>query len=268
MNPWAGSLTKYWHVFRLATLELTSFRLSFLLSFMTTPVIFVVYYYLWSLAFSWKGNLQDYTFPLLLTGLMTVTVIRVMIGANGAGESVEKTIQRGEVLVYLVRPMNYFWYQFSFFVGKTLPKWIVGALLVALFHFYFLHAIPALPKILMASLLVGLGYFVFFELLFLTGIAAFWFGETWGFRNMMNHMQWLLGGALVPTTFFPASIQVIAFLLPFHHAMFIPSEILMGRVGVESFLQSVVMLIIWAILLYFVQEKVWNAGLKHHDGKG
>lgn len=268
MKRWADSLSKYIQSFRLAVFEQTSFRFSFLLSFGTMPIVFVVYYYLWSLAFTWKGNLDDYAFPVLMTSLLGSTVIRTMLASNGTGEAIESHIQRGDILVHLVRPIQYFWYQFAFQFGRNLPKIVLGFIILGAIHLHFIHSLPSWTQAGMACILIALGFFAFFQLYFLSGIAAFWFGETWGIRNLYNHLTWLLGGATVPTSLFPEAIQQVAFALPFHHAMYVPSEILLGRMDAVQFTESIVILTAWILLLHVFQSLAWERGLRKHDGKG
>ncbi len=259
---------KYFHSLRLALLEESAFRISLLLGFLQVPVLFLIYSAIWQVGFATRGTIHGYTFPILMTGLMTSIIIRNLLSNTTQGEVIESQIQKGTILIYLARPISYFWYQFTQSLARLITKGTIGIPAIFIIQLMLLGSIPSFYHFFLAVILMILGVFVFFELTFISAIASFWIGESWGLRNLIVNAGWLLGGAIVPISFFPPALQAFSNWFPFQYMIFTPSEILMGRLGIEAFTHAAIVLLIWSVFLYGVKTMEWHAGLRHHDGKG
>ncbi|QQR93079.1 MAG: ABC-2 family transporter protein [Candidatus Iainarchaeum archaeon] len=264
----SASLAKYLQAFRLTLLEGTAFRLSFLLSFLHVPLLLFIYWTIWSPGFAARGEIQGYAFPIFITGLMTSVVLRNLTFTTGQGEKVEEHIQHGSLLVYLTRPISFFFHQMAEALARIVLKAAVGVPALLLLHIALLGKLPTLENSILAAILVVVGGVVFYELTFIMSIASFWIGESWGLRNLIGNLGWLFGGAIVPVTFFPESLRLFSAWLPFEYGLYTPSELLLGRAGFQEFVFALGVLGVWAIILFVCQKPIWEAGLRKHDGKG
>lgn len=259
---------KYFETLRLTLLQGTAFRLSFFLSFLHVPVLFLIYAAIWAPGFEARGVIQEYTFPIFMAGLMTSVVLRNLVFSTGQGDTIETHIQEGSILVYLTRPISFLGHQFAENVGHVLLKAVIGIPVLLLLHWFLLGSLPEIQNAILALILALAGIIFFFELTFISSISSFWIGESWGLRNLISNMGWLFGGAIVPVTFFPEWLRQVSAWMPFEHAIFLPSELLLARAGWDAFVTGLGILIAWTIFLFIIQKPLWEAGLRKHDGKG
>jgi ABC-2 type transport system permease protein len=141
------------------------------------------------------------------------------------------SIQTGNVVVDLMKPVDYYGYWLSQDLGRAachvltrfIPTFVVGALL------YDLAEPESLGAWLLFAVSVALGVVVSFAFRFMMNAAAFWMTDIAGVRAMALVATTFLSGLLVPLTFFPPWLRTIAELLPFQTFIMIPVEVFLGH---------------------------------------
>lgn len=260
-------VNKYIHIFKLSLMEQLAYRAAFFLNYLSTVFTFAIYLVLWPILFSTQSVIQGYTLPLILATLLTTVTVRQLVNNSGTTDEIEEHFQKGTILIHLPRPINFFWLNFFSLLGGVFLRTLFILPVSILIQYYFLGTFPTFLSTFEFILLILIGSFVFYEIYFMIGVLSIWIGETWGVQNVFGYSSWLFSGAMVPVDFFPPFLRSISAVLPFEHGIFVPVKLFLNQPGV-NFLNSLIVLVLWAVALFMMKSLLWTAGLKVHDGKG
>jgi ABC-2 type transport system permease protein len=153
------------------------------------------------------------------------------------------SIQTGDVIVDLMKPIDYYGYWLSRDLGRAgcqilmrfAPTLAIGTVL------YDLVPSPSAGRWLLFAVSVVLAVVVSFAFRFVLNATAFWMTDVTGVRTMALFATNFLSGLLVPITFFPPWLRVVADLLPFRTFIMVPNEVFLGHgsaaraIGLELF---------------------------------
>ncbi|MGI8748667.1 MAG: ABC-2 family transporter protein, partial [Deinococcus sp.] len=92
----------------------------------------------------------------------------------------------------------------------------------------------------------------------LVGLSAAFTEHTVGVQRAKNAMVDLLGGVLIPLTFFPHWAQTLLAWLPFQAITYTPVAMYLGKVSV---LRGLTLQLGWAALLFLLVRLVWKKAL-------
>lgn len=141
------------------------------------------------------------------------------------------SIQTGNVVTDLMKPVDYYGYWLSQDLGRAvchtltrfIPTFLVGAL------FYDLATPEDAARWLIFVGSVVLGVVVSFAFRFMLNAAAFWMTDIAGVRAMALVATTFLSGILVPLSFMPPWLRTIVDLLPFRTFAMVPIEVFLGH---------------------------------------
>jgi ABC-2 type transport system permease protein len=146
------------------------------------------------------------------------------------------SIQTGNVVVDLMKPIDYYGYWLSQDLGRAvchvltrfIPTFLVGSLL------YDVASPSSLARWPLFAISVLLAVLVSFAFRFMLNAAAFWMTDVAGIRAIALVATNFLSGLLVPITFFPPWLRTIAELLPFRTFIMVPIEVFLGHGSVAG----------------------------------
>lgn len=176
-------------------------------------------------------------------------------------------IESGSINGLLVRPMSFFEYYLSQFLGykgiTTLVSMVVPLAAVIIFQLPtdFLKLFPAFILVF---------YYLFFVQLvsFLISTVSFHLTRVSSLTVAKNLALWLLSGELIPIDLLPDPWRSGILNLPFANAVYIPVGYVTGRVPVEMLLHGFAT-VTWGILILApVCWLAWRAGLRKYSGTG
>jgi ABC-2 type transport system permease protein len=92
--------------------------------------------------------------------------------------------------------------------------------------------------------------------------------NTYGIRFTMRVIMEVVGGAIIPLSFFPQILEKIFMLLPFPFLIYIPMKIYLGKialeqVGLELFKEGG-----WIVGLAMLNLILWKRGVKQYVAMG
>ncbi len=143
-----------------------------------------------------------------------------------------RTIQSGEIVMDLLKPMDFFGYWLARDLGRAaahflirgVPTFAVGVVLFnVLAPRSLLHGVAFLASIPLAVI-------VSFTFRFSLNLAGFWVLDHRGISYLSMAVLNLLSGFLIPLAFFPTPLRIVAEALPFRAIIMIPNEIYLGHV--------------------------------------
>lgn len=265
-------MKKYLTIFKISLEQEFVYRLNFVLWRVRNVLQIFLIFFLWDSVFSDpsrqffsydRTKIMTYVFGLVFVRSIVLSIRSIDV----AGE-----ISRGDVINYLLKPINYFKYWLTRDIAsKTLNLSFALIEIIILYlllkpQFYF-QTNPVFLSLFLISLLSSV--FLYFLLVFLFSQPTFWFPQqAWGFMFLLFVFSDLLGGGVFPLDILPQSIQNILFLTPFPHLLFIPVEIYLGKFGILRSFTFLATTLLWIFILILINKKIWEAGMKSFKAEG
>jgi ABC-2 type transport system permease protein len=176
-------------------------------------------------------------------------------------------VESGTINGLLVRPLSFFEYYLSQFMGYKLITTVISLLFpfAAVFLFRlptdFSRAIPAFGLVVYYLLLVH-------TMSFCIATLAFRFNKVGSLTVAKNLALWLFSGELFPLDLLPEPWRSWFIAIPFSNAAYVPVGYLTGRVGPEvlatGFMSTTVGLFFFGAAGWWL----WRTGLRTYSGTG
>lgn len=171
------------------------------------------------------------------------------------------SIQTGDVVSDLMKPMDFQTYWLSRDLGRAACHWLtrfaptfaVGAL------FYDLAFPGVITDWAAFFVSVNLAVLVSFGWRFLLNTTAFWFLDVRGTSMLALLVLNFFSGFLVPLSFFPAWLRAIAEALPFRAMVMVPVEVFLGQ---RSFASALAIQLFWAAEMLLLGKLVLTVAVR------
>lgn len=196
----------------------------------------------------------------------TAFVVRITVTWMYEFRMIEE-INSGSLNSILTRPMSFFEYYMSQFMGykiiTTLISLLVPIAIVSFFH------LPTQLVRLPAVLLLVFYYLFFVQMLsFTLATVSFHLNRVHSLTAAKNFLLWLVSGELIPLDLFPEPYRSIAIHLPFANSAYIPVAYITGRIDDALFYQGFVSAT-WGITIMLpITFFMWRWGLQKYEGTG
>jgi ABC-2 type transport system permease protein len=189
---------------------------------------------------------------------MINAVVMALSSQNLANElGVE--IRDGSVIMHLIRPLSFRLYLFSTMLGKNTYSLIMSALPVVLICCLFIGAVlpPSPAYFFLFLILTVLGVCIMFQLIYITGLLAFWTQATWYLSFYLNAGVMFFGGTAIPLWFYPSFLQELSVILPFRYITFEAIDYWLGKPPLSQAWHSIGAAALWTILLFSIGHILW-----------
>ena len=172
------NMSKYLAFFQGAFRSQIRYRLATVMGFLVSALLLLIQYCLWGVLIG-SGVRQNITLTEMITYVVITQVADTLTRGNFANE-IGTSIRDGSVVMHFIRPASYQLYLFSTNMGQNcyklftqaLPVVILSALLVGL------SLPPSITHFLLFLVFSFLGIIIMFELIYITGLLAFWTQAT------------------------------------------------------------------------------------------
>lgn len=252
-------MSKYFSVAKTGFLESIAYKQEVFFNAAATLVFVGVFYFLWMVLYE-SFNVPGFTFQQIMWYFLFAQGIR--FAARSPAREVTQLIQRGDVVNFLNKPLNLFFYQLFVSLGKVLLNAImvlsIGAILL-----FFIIGIPSftwwsIPFIMLA---IFLGIIVNFVVSYLIALSAFWLEDAKPLEWIYDKFVFIFGGLLFPLELLPGMMQTIASWLPTAYFVYGPS-----RLAVSFSLADFGMLVLmqlffislFGLLVYITTKKAYK----------
>src|SRR3989339_778208 len=159
-------MNKYLQVFKISFQQEFAYRLSFVMWRVRNVLQIFVVFFLWDTIFNIQGReLFGYTKEKILTYVFGLIIVRALV-LSARAQDVSGEIARGEIINYLLKPVNYFKYWLTRdFSSKALNLFFAAGEFFLLYlilkpPFYFQTSIFQIFLFLVAISLAMLTYFL------------------------------------------------------------------------------------------------------------
>jgi ABC-2 type transport system permease protein len=258
------SYSKYFFIAKIEILSAFAYYINILSSSVFITFLLFIFYNLWKAVYlaSAVTSISGFT----LVGLLWYLTLSESIWNSGSGRTavikISDDVKSGNIAYYLNKPYNFVVYHFSSTTGTaiirsvitfafagTLIYFLVGPLKITLFEIPFV-----LLSVLLAIILA-------ISMNFLIGVTAFWIEDISAFRWIQDKLIFVLGGMLIPLSFFPLFLQKIALVLPFSYVAYAPAYMFVNF-SVSFFVETVLIQILWITLFVAGASLLYNLGAK------
>ncbi|MFF2409942.1 ABC transporter permease [Streptomyces sp. NPDC058092] len=267
-----SSVLRRYTPFASASLQgLLQYRSTFAMSALTASTAAGVQIFLWRAVYTSRdGGLPGgFDLPQLTTYVLLAQVLG-LLQASRVDEEVAGEVQRGDIAISLLRPVNY---PLTRFVAG-LPVSLSNAVLVAvpvmtLYALLLPLAVPSWTGAVLFTFSAGLSLVIGFGVNLLVGLAGFITTNIWGVRVVKDSVVALFAGQVVPLSLMPGPLAAVAHALPFQGMVDSPLRLLLGRYdGVAGALGILLGQAVWAGVLTALAALAWNSAVRHVEVLG
>jgi ABC-2 type transport system permease protein len=209
-----------------------------------------------------QASVAGFTLPEILTFVWIGQSLLMLVYLWNWWE-VAISIQTGDVVSDLMKPMDFQTYWLSRDLGRAACHWLTRfAPTFAMGIIFFDLALPATAGRWLAFFVsVNLAVLVSFGWRFVLNLTAFWFLDIRGTNMLALLALNFFSGLLVPLAFFPEWLRVVAEWLPFRAMVMVPVEVFLGQRPIGNALAiqlgwAIVMLLLGRLLLDLSVRKV------------
>ncbi len=212
---------------------------------------------LWTALYSQNAAPADIPLHAMITYATVALLMSLILEIDGT-RSIRERIREGTIATDLMKPISLPLYFFSDGFGQTVfhALMIVPSVLLALLLVHIDVPAPATLALFLVSF--ALGYLVNFFLNFLMNVVAFWTLETFALQLMVRWASDLLGGQILPLSFFPGALGAIVGALPFASIYWTPLRIYIGQVAPAEIPGLLTIQMGWLVLFAGVSAVVWR----------
>jgi ABC-2 type transport system permease protein len=190
--------------------------------------------------------------------------------AGGAfARTIGNGIKNGIINTTLLKPYNVIlrlgieeqaWKALSIFVA--LPA--TGAVLYAFRDIININLEGFQIALLVISLIFGGLIFALIEAI--TGLSAFWITDAWPIIHTVRIFLELFSGRLVPLTFMPPTLLIMANILPFKYIFYVPTSILLNKS--QHVILEISIQFLFVVILFGLYKIIWRFGIRKYEAIG
>lgn len=266
-------MMKYLQVFRISFAQEFAYRLNFIMWRVRNVIQIFVIFFLWDTVFYISGrNLFGYDRNKILTYVLGLIFVKALV-LSARAQDVAGEIARGEIINYMLKPLNYFKYWLTRDLSSKMLNLIFAFCEFSLLYillkppFYFQTNIWA---VILFVVTISLAILIYFLILFIVNAVPLWAPEMgWGAHFLVSViLVEFLSGSVFPIDVLPQNVQNILNLTPFPYLIFFPLQVYLGNVTGHEIVRGVMVSIVWILLLLKLMDIVWKRGLKAYQAYG
>lgn len=264
-------MKKYRSVFDISLAQEFAYRANFIMWRVRNVVQILIIYFLWDTVFDANQNLFGYDKQKMLAYIFGVLILRSIV-TSVRSVDVPGEISRGDLVNYLIKPVNYFKYWFTRDLSSKVLNLFFASLEGTILYLLlrpqiFFQTDAVLLILFLISVIFAIA--IYFLLLMFFSSITFWLVEqAWGLTFLLLVFTDLLGGIVFPIDILPQTIQQVIYALPFPYLIFFPLQIYLGKLDLATSLKVVAIAGAWVGVLAFSLSKVWARGLLQFRGEG
>lgn len=249
----------YWGFTRLRFLDLIANRTRFMIGIGSYFIYVSVYAAIYRAIYDGQAQVGGLSASQAITYVAVAWVLR-SVYTNALDRELTTSVRQGDVALTLLRPVDEPWSRLAGAAGEALVRASIFSLpAAAVIALVYPVAPPTSPAAALGFALgTVLAFAVYAQLNLLVGISAVFTEHTLGVQRAKNAMVDLLGGVLIPLTFFPEWAQGILAWLPFQAITYTPVAMYLGRMDVASGLATQ---LAWAVALFVLVRVTWRRAL-------
>lgn len=263
-------MKKYWTIFKVSWQRQLEYRFNFLLGRLRNIMVLLLFYYLWRQLAYGAGNFAGYAENELITYVFLANILRSIV-FGGQSREIAQAINRGNLSAFLIKPINFFAYNFAKEAGERTVLFISSLLEVFIFAILLKADLiwqNRLEPLLLFLLACFLAMILYSLLGFSISLTAFWSREAMGPRFLFEWLLEFASGSFFPLNILGDAAFAVLSALPFMYLIYFPLEIYLGRLSGAQAAAGIAAQIALIAFFGFAAAKIWKNGLKKFSGEG
>jgi ABC-2 type transport system permease protein len=265
-------LGKYGKCFSTGVKAAFEYRINVIFSIAGAIAPVVIQTALWIALYSNDAN--ETMFGFTFVQMVSYTVIAQLVSRlvrTGFEYDLDNDIRTGSLDRFLVKPVGYFGFRLFSFLGDKLVQSVMMGLLIAV-SVVFLAVGIGFPltavNVLFFIVAMLLAFTLNFLLFWCVGLAGFWLTEIGFLFEAVRIVIIALSGGIFPLAVFGPGAERVLALLPFRFTIQFPTELLCGRIPLESVAPSFAVAVFWILALTALSQIVWRRGIRRFAAVG
>jgi ABC-2 type transport system permease protein len=266
-------MTKFWSVFKLVWIERLVYRVNFFLEILSGILSSLIVVFLWIAIYRSAARevIGRYSIGEMVTYLLGAGLINSFILTTAENPETSQSIQDGSLSTLLLQPISPYAIWFVRDLGSKAFFFILGLSGYAVVFFFFRQylilsaSLGHLLFFLLSMILAALLQFFLFEAL---SLLAFWVENTYGIRFTVRVIMEVVGGAIIPLSFFPQILQKLFLLLPFSYLIYLPMRIYLGKIPLDEVPLAFLKESVWIVGLALLNMMIWKKGIRQYVAMG
>lgn len=214
----------------------------------------------WTAVFQGAASVDGVTLLEMITyALLSGTLLAAWEWQNLLHD-VGRSIETGDVAVYLLKPMHYPLYLFASECGNLAFRLVAVVVPTVAIVGATYGVLP--PASGFHAVLFVVYWLLSFGLLFLIsamcGLLAFWLMTAFSLEWLLIGVYALLSGSFVPFWFFPEGFAAVGKHLPFAYLGYYPTAVYLGKLGTGEALVYLGLGLVWVALLLLAVTLLWR----------
>lgn len=263
---------KYVKAFTLGLQNSMEYRSDFFISMISALFPIFIQLFMWTSIYGNSGRtvMFGYSFAQMVTYTVIASIVSRLI-RTGFEYEINDEIKNGGFNKFIVRPIGYFSYKLSCFLGQKLFQLGLTSILlcgvIIMLSLKFGHSFGASALLgFTASLL--LAFVLNFIIFFCISMVAFWLSEIGFFFEAVRIVIIAFSGGIFPLDVFSSGFLSVLNYLPFKYTVNFPVDVLNGRLAGTDILKGLLVQLMWILLLSGVSRLLWRSGTKKYIAVG
>lgn len=262
-RPWFASLIST------SIQQAMAYRYTTFISVVANALWVIVLYYVWNAVYADRGRLAGLSWDQMRTYILLAYALNTLISADSA-QRMMLMIREGQIVVEMVRPVNYLRSQLAITIGGAMIEGLIGFGFLLSIGFVFLGL--QLPTNSLYGALfvvsVALGFLTKFLIIFSIALLMFWIINNVGLTRVQSAVLNILGGVLIPIQLLPGWLATVAEWSPLRGIISTPLGIYLGQYSGGHLLWLITVQIIWLLLLWGFAEWAWPKAFRAVEVQG
>lgn len=155
-------------------------------------------------------------------------VLRVVF-SNSIPFQINSDYQKGNIAIYLVRPISYSAYLYFKDIGKVIFKFLclLFPCIMVMYYFDMININFIDTRIFFFLLSILIGNILNFSVNYFIGIISFIAKSSIGLYMLYSSLGSFFSGTLIPLFMFPSTLRVISYILPFRYIYYSPLSVIL-----------------------------------------
>ena len=239
---------------RVSFLSMLAYRLRFYTGVLTYLIYVAVYTSIWAAVYrnpESRAALPEFQDFETLFSYFAIGWLARSFCFNTIDRDLAQLVETGHIASRVARPVSLHVQMISAALGQTLFRVLCFSPLILLALVLLFDLVP--PASFLALLLfltaLLLGIVILAEVNFLVGLFAFRTQSVLGIVRAKQYMLELLSGLLIPLSYFPEALRMLALMTPFPALTSTPNRLYLGLVTGREALSWLALSLGWAVVL-------------------
>lgn len=240
--------------------------------FLTPLLSTFLFVMFWRGAFAGKNTIsQDWSFSSIASYFFLLLIATTFLECHIEEDVSRIDIREGGLVKYLTRPISYYWIKFFEEFPYRVLQGSYGIILCIVLPLFFKNffVFSDNPLVLLLSIVIAaFALFISFTFKMIIGLVTFWIIDTGGFYQLVQMVQLLFAGYILPIDLLPQRVGSIAKILPFSYMIYFPVIAFEGKLSIIELFNVIWIQIFWLSILLLLYKLLFTMGVKNFTAVG